>query len=222
MDLVDTMLIKDDQKKENKSDLDRPEIDIDKAALSENQRIIGENGRLDGPFSTNGNSSHTQQPTKDCFKAPYDGLAVPLEVYWTEYYDNTEHTYEWNNGILEAKPMAILLQVKMYIWFLNLLQDFLYTNPMAEMTFLETGFEFSLPQKKQVRIPDLAIVLNSNPIPLGDRDNSYAGIFDICIESVSTSSRKEIERDTIIKRGQLSNEANMPKPVCKNIISWMN
>jgi len=71
MDLVDTMLIKDDQKKENKSDLDRPEIDIDKAALSENQRIIGQNGRLDGPFSTNGNSSHTQQPTKDCFKAPY-------------------------------------------------------------------------------------------------------------------------------------------------------
>jgi len=202
---VDTTLLKDSQKKMNGSDLDKQQTDRDKAAFLDNQQnehLINKNGRLDRPISANGNASHTFQETDNRLKAPYDGLSVPLELYWSEYYSNSEHTYEWNNGILEAKPMAMLLQVKMYIWFLNLLQDFLYTNPIAEMTFLETGFEFKLPHKKQVRIPDLAIVLDSNPIPLGERDNSYAGIFDICIESLSTSSRTEIERDTIIKRGE--------------------
>ena len=36
--------------------------------------------------------------------APDDGKRVTLEEYWRDYYDH-EHNYEWNHGILEAKPM---------------------------------------------------------------------------------------------------------------------
>jgi len=145
---------------------------------------------------------HLRSNTSFDATAPYDGTAVSLERYWTEFYDKTERTYEWNNGILEAKPMATLVQTKAYIWFLQLLKDFLHVNPIGEISTLETAFQFQIPTKKQVRIPDIAIVLDRNPVTLNDYDKTFAGIFDICIEYVSDSSQKEIDRDTIIKHGE--------------------
>ncbi len=35
-----------------------------------------------------------------------DGLRVSEAEYWQTYYHDPDFTYEWNNGILEEKPMA--------------------------------------------------------------------------------------------------------------------
>jgi Uma2 family endonuclease len=91
-------------------------------------------------------------------------------------------------------------QYLIYAWLVDLLKDFLHVNPIARMIGLEMGFRLALPRKVTVRKPDLGVVLNSNPVPLGDTDRSYAGIFDLCIESLSDSSQAEVDRDTIIKK----------------------
>jgi Uma2 family endonuclease len=82
----------------------------------------------------------------------------------------------------------------------DLLKDFLHVHPLARMIGLEMGFRLPLPHKVTIRKPDLGVVLDSNPVPLGDEDRSYGGIFDLCIESLSDSSQAEVDRDTIIKK----------------------
>ncbi|MCB0065355.1 MAG: hypothetical protein KDE19_24690, partial [Caldilineaceae bacterium] len=123
-----------------------------------------------------------------------DGRYVTETQYWEDVYQSTELTYEWNNGRLEQKPMSDYAQFLLYSWFFDLLKDFLHVNPIARMTGLEIGFRMQLARKTVVRIPDLGIVLNSNIVPLLDKDRSYQGIFDICIESLSDSKQKYIDR----------------------------
>jgi Uma2 family endonuclease len=129
-----------------------------------------------------------------------DGRIVSETEYWADYYDHPDFSYEWNNGRLEEKPVSDFAQFRLYVWFLSLLKDFLHVHPIARMIGLETGFRLALPQKTTIRKPDLGVVLNSNPVPLGDKDRSYHGIFDLCIESLSDSSKKAIERDTVDKK----------------------
>ncbi|MCB0061211.1 MAG: Uma2 family endonuclease [Caldilineaceae bacterium] len=131
-----------------------------------------------------------------------DGLYVSEEQYWADYYQNTEFTYEWNNGRLEQKPMTDYAQFLLYTWFFELLKDFLHVNPIARMTGLELGFRMELPHKVAARTPDLGVVLNTNPVPLLDKDRSYKGIFDICVESLSDSKQKYIDRDVIHKKDE--------------------
>ena len=131
-----------------------------------------------------------------------DGRYVVEERYWAEYYQHATFTYEWNNGYLEQKPMSDYAQFLLYTWFLSLLRDFLYVNPIGRMVGLELGFRMALPHKTTVRIPDLAVVLDSNPIVLLDKDRSYGGIYDICLESISDSSQKQIDRDVIHKKNE--------------------
>ncbi len=138
--------------------------------------------------------------SKEGEDASEDGHFVSEERYWAEYYEHFSYNYEWNNGKLEVLHVSDYAQFRLYFWFMALVNDFLYVNPIARMIGLETGFRLQLPNKVTVRKPDLGIVHNSNPIPLGDKDRSYHGIFDICIESVSDSSKKEIERDTKVKK----------------------
>ena len=83
-----------------------------------------------------------------------------------------------------------------------MLRDFLHAQPLARIVGLELGFRLALPTKTTIRKPDLGVVLNTNPIPLGDHHRSYRGIFDICVESLSDSSQTEIDRDAIIKRDE--------------------
>lgn len=90
-------------------------------------------------------------------------------------------------------------QYRLYLWFLGLVKDFLYVTESGRMIALELGFRMALPHKVAIRKPDLAVVLNSNPIPLKDKDRSYKGIFDLCIESISDSTQDEVERDTVVK-----------------------
>lgn len=98
--------------------------------------------------------------------------------------------------------MASAVEFAMYIWFVRILEEYLTVYPVGQTIGLETAFEMLLPHKSAIRKPDLGVVLHSNPIGLPTTDRRYHGIFDICIESVSASSRKEIERDTVVKRGE--------------------
>lgn len=131
-----------------------------------------------------------------------DGQLVTEAEYWAHYYDRSDFSYEWNNGRLEVKPMADYAQFQLYLWFLSLLKDYLHVNPVGRMIGLEVGFRLYLATRTTIRKPDLAIVLNSNAIPLLDKDRSYHGIFDLCIESLSDSSKDDVERDTITKRNE--------------------
>ena len=135
-----------------------------------------------------------------------DGLYVSEEEYWEKYYDHPDFSYEWNNGYLEEKPVTDYKGYLMYKWFLRLADEFLAVHPAAKMIGLKFGFRLALPRKKKsVRKPDLAIVLNDNPIILHPDDQSYKGTFDMCIESLSYSKPGEIRRDTVEKKKEYEN-----------------
>ena len=135
-----------------------------------------------------------------------DGMVVSEEEYWANYYDesdiNSDISYEWNNGVLEEKPLSDYRRVTMYGWFLMLLRAYLETNPVAKLLFLEVGFRLALSNKTTIRKPDISVICNDNPVPLGDTDMSYRGVCDLCVESLSVSRKKEIERDTVVKKGE--------------------
>ncbi len=129
-------------------------------------------------------------------------MAVSEEEYWAQYYEKSDTSYEWNNGILEEKPVSDYRRATLYGWFLILLRAYLETHPVAKMLFLEMGFRLALPDKTTIRKPDLFVIRNDNPVPLGDRDFTYRGIGDLCVESLSVSTKKEIERDTVVKKSE--------------------
>ncbi len=154
-------------------------------------------------FESTVNGSHTNDVHANDIHASGESVLnsiVSEARYWEKYYSYPDISYEWNNGQLEVVPMADHAKYMMYLWFLDVLRDFLYVQSMAKIIGLETGFRLKLPTKTTIRKPDLGLVLNSNPVPLGDHDRSYRGIFDLCVESLSDSSQTEIDRDTIIKR----------------------
>ena len=128
------------------------------------------------------------------------GLHVSEAVYWARYYETGDASYEWNNGVLEEKPLPDYRRVAMVGWFLTLLRSYLEVNPIAKLLHLEMGFRLAMPDKTTIRKPDLFVVRNDNPVPLRETDRSYHGICDLCVESLSDSSREESERDTVVKK----------------------
>ncbi len=131
-----------------------------------------------------------------------DGLLVSEAVYWTEYYLESDHHYEWNNGHLEEKPVSDYETFLVYAWFSELVQHFLRTHPCAQLVGLEMGFRLPLPSGTVIRKPDFGVVRNDNPQPLLPLDCSYHGVFDLCIEALSDQERRGIERDTVIKKAE--------------------
>jgi Uma2 family endonuclease len=85
-------------------------------------------------------------------------------------------------------------------WLSELLNHYLRVHPVAKKTWLEMGFNLALSSTSEIRRPDLAVVLNTNPVPLLLEDNSYSGIYDICIEAISDSTPEDIERDSTVKK----------------------
>jgi Uma2 family endonuclease len=140
----------------------------------------------------------------------YSHLVSPKRVteaeYWEKYYQLPGVIYEWHNGYLEEKAVSKFLTSLMSEWFSELLRHFLRVHPIAEKTFLEMGFRLTLPgsteNRKENRRPDLGVVLNSNSVPLLPDDSSYKGTYDLCIEAISESTKKDIKRDTVSKRGE--------------------
>jgi Uma2 family endonuclease len=144
--------------------------------------------------------------------APDEGRRVSLEEYWEKWYENPypdiDVSYEWNNGILEAKPLANAPQIELGVWFLFLLGQYLYSHDIAQLINLETGFVLTMEDvtepsgiRKAVRKPDIGIILNSNPVPWGRVDQrSFAGVCDAVVEFLSDSTQVEVRRDTQEKR----------------------
>ncbi len=131
-----------------------------------------------------------------------DGLRVSEEVYWEKYYHDLDFRYEWNNGILEEKPMADYLSFEMYSWFFSLLKEYVNAHSIASMIGLEIGFRLALKHKTSIRRPDLAVFLHSNPIDIRDDECTYRGIFDLCIEFLSDSKPQDVTRDTVVKKAE--------------------
>ncbi len=131
-----------------------------------------------------------------------EGLHVSEEEYWEKYYHESDIAYEWNNGVLEVKPMADYKSSKVYRWFLFLLEEYIKANPIAKYVCLDIGFRLKLPNKTTIRKPDLALTLNSNSVALNNKDSTFKGIYDLCIEFLSDSKKSEIERDTKIKKSE--------------------
>jgi len=120
--------------------------------------------------------------------------------YWEKYYDHPDVVYEWNNGLLEEKPVSDYVNFLMWRWFTSLLEQFLVSRPIAKMTGLEMGFRLALPNKTTIRRPDLGVVCNNNPVSLEGDDRTYRGVCDMCIEALSDSTKGEKERDTVTKK----------------------
>ena len=128
-------------------------------------------------------------------------LRVSEAEYWKTYYEHPDCQYEWNNGLLEEKPMPDFLSISLYQWFLRLLDEYLTVFPQGRIMALEMGFRLELGKKKvSIRKPDLAVILHSNPVEAKLLDRSFDGVCDLCIEFLSDSTPSEVERDTVHKK----------------------
>ena len=144
--------------------------------------------------------------------APDEGRHVTLEEYWARWYENPypdiDVSYEWNNGILEAKPLANAPQLDLGFWFLALLHQYVNTHDIANLINMETGFVLTMQDaaepsgmRRAVRKPDIGIILNSNPVSWGRVDQrSFAGVCDAVVEFLSDSTQAEVLRDTEEKK----------------------
>ncbi len=144
-------------------------------------------------------------PDSDAAPRSPDGLRVSEREYWERYYDyvgDNDHIFEWNDGVLEERPVSNHQSYLMFEWFYPLLREYLKTNPVAEIFGTDLGFRLPLPHKTVIRRPDLSLVLNANPVRFALSDRSYAGVFDICLEFLSDSTRREVERDTVEKKSE--------------------
>ena len=129
-----------------------------------------------------------------------DGRYVTEEEYWEKYYEHSDFNYEWNNGILEEKPVSDFENYKMYRWFRAILEHYLDISKTAEIVEQDFGFRLTLPEKVSIRKPDLAIVVKENPEQFAQKDRSFKGTYDLCVELISDMTRKAITRDTVYKK----------------------
>ena len=144
--------------------------------------------------------------------APDEGRRVSLEEYWVRWYESPyadiDVSYEWNNGILEAKPLANAPQLDLGNWFLALLHQYVNTHSIAKLINMETGFLLTMTDagepsgvRRAVRKPDIGVILDSNPVSWGATDQrSFAGVCDAVVEFLSDSTPAEVLRDTEEKR----------------------
>lgn len=59
-----------------------------------------------------------------------------------------------------------------------------------------------MPHKTTVRKPDLGLILKTNPTPIADTDRTYAGVFNLGIESVSNYTQSGVNRDILVKKNE--------------------
>jgi len=130
------------------------------------------------------------------------GRYVSEEEYWHNYYLDSDVHYEWNNGRLEEKPVSNYETFLVYHWFMLLLEHFLTARPIAKMVALEMGFRLPLPTGTVIRKPDFGVVCNDNPQPLLPLDESYHGVFDLCVEALADQEHRDILRDTLVKKAE--------------------
>jgi Uma2 family endonuclease len=134
--------------------------------------------------------------------ASADGRLVSEAEYWQDGYDAGDVSYEWNNGRLEEKPVSDFETFQVYLWFLELLRHYLRLRPIGKLVALEMGFRLALKSGTVIRKPDLAVVLDDNPVPLTLHDSSYHGVFELCVEAPSTETPADVHRDLVVKKAE--------------------
>ena len=144
--------------------------------------------------------------------APDHGRRVTKEEYWAKWYENPypniDVSYEWNNGILEAKPLPNAPQLRQYRWFYTLMACYIQTHPIADLINLETGVSMTVQDAAfpsgnwdVVYKPDIGVILNDNPAPWGAMElRAFEGVCDMIVEELSDSTRAEVRRDTEEKK----------------------
>ncbi len=144
--------------------------------------------------------------------APDEGRRVTKEEYWASWYQNPyphiDVSYEWINGILQAKPPSNYPQIKQYRWFLSLISLYTETHPIADLINLNCGVSMTVPDAAQpsgkwdvVYKPDLGVIRHDNPAPWGADDQyAFEGVCDICVEEISDATLEEVRRDTREKK----------------------
>ncbi len=164
-----------------------------------------------GPVESR-NGSRLGKPYRPGDPAPDEGRRVSKDEYFERWYENPypdiDISYEWNNGILEAKPLPNRPQLDLYNWFLSLLQRNIETFKHAALLNLETGFELKMPDpnepsghREAVRKPDVGVILDTNPTYWGRLDQRhFEGVCDLVVEAVSDSTAAEVLRDTEEKK----------------------
>ncbi len=216
------------ESKLNRATILKPsEIALSKAALRDTPREQAEqvNGR---PADGTGIPGRWEEETSDTAVnplAPDDGRYVSKAEYWAKWYEHPypdiDVSYEWNNGILEAKPLPTPSQIELYNWFLDLMRRYTQSQrvhgargrgdgssqPIARLINLETGFNLTMPDpaelsgmREAVRKPDIGVVRFDNRTPWEEDDRAFKGVCDMCVESVSDSTLAEARRDTEEKK----------------------
>jgi len=130
----------------------------------------------------------------------YHGLRVSEDDYWKYYYELPDVILEWNNGILEVKPVSDLESFKLYYWFLGLVMQYLNAYDEGILVGLEIGFRLNVDDSIKIRKPDLAFIHKNNPKQMKPLETSYKGCFDMCFEFLSDTNKMNIERDTVVKK----------------------
>jgi Uma2 family endonuclease len=138
------------------------------------------------------------------------GRRVSEAAFWRDYYGQSDICYEWNNGVLEEKPVSSQETFLIYAWLRRLLETFLTSHPIAALTGLDMGFRLPLPTGTVIRRPDMAVVHNANPTSLLLEDNAYQGIYDLCIEVLSDRRQADIDRDSEQKKREYA-EGGVPE-----------
>jgi len=122
-----------------------------------------------------------------------EGMQVSEEVYWDQYYTDTP--YEWNNGILEVKPLSDYRSNLLQIFFEDLIHEYHDLGINFQQIKCEIGFRMMLKKGKKIRKPDIGFV-GPESLQMDEVDCSYQGIFDLCVEFLSDSKPSEVKRDT--------------------------
>jgi len=122
-----------------------------------------------------------------------EGMYVSEEEYWDKYYTDTP--YEWNNGILEVKPLSDYLSNLLRHFFEDLIREYRSLGINFQQISYEIGFRMHLKKGKKIRKPDIGFV-GPNSLQMQDDDCTYKGIFDLCVEFLSDSKPSEVLRDT--------------------------
>ena len=65
------------------------------------------------------------------------GTEVSEEEYWEKYYELSDIHLEWNNGILEEKPVSDHGATLMFTWFFEVLGHYFKVFPIGTIMALE-------------------------------------------------------------------------------------
>jgi hypothetical protein len=121
-----------------------------------------------------------------------EGMPVTEEEYWDQYYTDTP--YEWNDGILEVKPLSDYRSNLLQIFFEDLIREYRNLGIKFQQIKCEIGFKMLLKKGKKIRKPDIGFV-GPDSLEMEELDCSYKGIFDLCVEFLSDSKPSEVKRD---------------------------